>query len=233
MIERSVVVFPAPLRPISVTTSPSCKRERHPLQDVRFTVVRVDILDRQQAAAIAIDPRGLRCRQGRLPGPPAPRRPPEIRLLHAFVRADLVRRAIREHCPWWNTVMRSEIRITTFILCSTRITVRSAPARGSAASSRPSPRGSCRGRLVEQQQRGSVATRPARTWQRWIARGLSECQGRAPVLRSAPGCRESMSVSDRVPPRSDAMPTTRGTNFYLADANLAFVSPIPAEALRP
>jgi len=49
------------------------------------------------------------------------------------------------------------------------------------------------------------------------------------VLRSAPGC-HSMSVSDRVPPRRDAMPTTRGTNFYLADANLAFVSPIPAEA---
>ena len=32
-----------------------------------------------------------------------------------------------------------------------------------------------------------------------------------------------MSVSDRVPPRSDAMPTTRGTNFCLADPNLEFV----------
>jgi hypothetical protein len=63
-----------------------------------------------------------------------------------------------------------------------------------------------------------------------------------------------MSVSDRVPPRSDAMPTTRGTNFYLSDPNLEFVcstvmraedlarecgwldaivdwTPIPAEAL--
>jgi hypothetical protein len=43
------------------------------------------------------------------------------------------------------------------------------------------------------------------------------------MLRSAPGCRDSMSAFDRVPPRSDAMSTTRGTNFYLADPNLAFV----------
>jgi hypothetical protein len=44
-----------------------------------------------------------------------------------------------------------------------------------------------------------------------------------------------MSVSDRASPRSDAMPTTRGTNFDLADPNLEFVckkvAPIPAEAL--
>ena len=32
-----------------------------------------------------------------------------------------------------------------------------------------------------------------------------------------------MSVPDRASPRSDAMPTTRGTNFYLADPNLEFV----------
>ena len=29
-----------------------------------------------------------------------------------------------------------------------------------------------------------------------------------------------MSVPDRASPRSDAMPTTRGTNFYLAAPNL-------------
>ena len=46
-----------------------------------------------------------------------------------------------------------------------------------------------------------------------------------------------MSVSDRVPPRSDAMPTTRGTNFYLADPKYGWLdgivdwAPIPAEAL--
>ena len=38
-----------------------------------------------------------------------------------------------------------------------------------------------------------------------------------------PDCRESMSVPDRASPRSDAMPTTRGTNFDLTDPNLAFV----------
>jgi hypothetical protein len=32
-----------------------------------------------------------------------------------------------------------------------------------------------------------------------------------------------MSVSNRVPPRRDAMPATRGTNVYLADPNLEFV----------
>jgi hypothetical protein len=32
-----------------------------------------------------------------------------------------------------------------------------------------------------------------------------------------------MSVPDRASPRSDAMPTTRGSNFYLADPNLEFV----------
>ena len=32
-----------------------------------------------------------------------------------------------------------------------------------------------------------------------------------------------MSVPDRASPRSDAMPTTRGTNFHLANLNLEFV----------
>jgi hypothetical protein len=32
-----------------------------------------------------------------------------------------------------------------------------------------------------------------------------------------------MSVPNRASPRSDAMPTTHGTNFDLTDSNLAFV----------
>ena len=42
------------------------------------------------------------------------------------------------------------------------------------------------------------------------------------MLRSA-RVPQFMSASDRVPPHSDAMPTTRGTNFYLVDPNLEFV----------
>ena len=47
-----------------------------------------------------------------------------------------------------------------------------------------------------------------------------------------------MSVPDRASPRSDAMPTTRGTNFDLTDSNLAFVyatvmTPYVKRWLRP
>ena len=47
MMERTSVVLPTPLRPMTATTSPRSTRQRHPLQDVARAVIGVDILDLQ------------------------------------------------------------------------------------------------------------------------------------------------------------------------------------------
>ena len=51
MIDFSVVVLPAPLRPSSVTTSPWLHVEGHAVQDVRLAVPGLQVLDRKQRRA--------------------------------------------------------------------------------------------------------------------------------------------------------------------------------------
>ena len=51
MIDFSVVVLPAPLRPSSVTTSPGAHVEVDAVQDVRLAVPGLQVLDREQRRA--------------------------------------------------------------------------------------------------------------------------------------------------------------------------------------
>ena len=51
MIDFSVVVLPAPLRPSSVTTSPARTSNVDAVQDVRLAVPGLQVLDREQRRA--------------------------------------------------------------------------------------------------------------------------------------------------------------------------------------
>ena len=51
VIARSVVDFPAPLAPISVTTSPASNRQRHVAQRVDRAVEDVDVLEREHRSS--------------------------------------------------------------------------------------------------------------------------------------------------------------------------------------